>query len=53
MTNYEKYKDIVIDSIEGNYVCKLAEKVYDSDWYCRTSCIECRKRDSKWYTNQK
>ena len=56
MKNYEKYKDLIIDSIRRDSICELAEQVYGDDCELYKSCSECRKFVSQWldeeYTQQ-
>ena len=48
MKNYEKYKDLIIDSIRRDSICELAKQVYGDDCDFHKSCSECRKFVSQW-----
>ena len=47
MTNYEKYKDLVIHTLEKNNFCDLANFVYSQDCKLRM-CSECKELIVKW-----
>ena len=41
MTNYEKYKDLVISCVLNDSICKLANEAYGNKTCDRRTCKEC------------
>ena len=48
MKNYEKYKDLVIDSVKIDSFCDLAKMAYGDGCPADRKCSECMKRVSEW-----
>lgn len=52
MTNYEKYKDFVIDCIKKNDICDLADKVYGTAKCSDRRCYKCTERVADWLNEE-
>ena len=52
MTNYEKYKDLVIENIKEYVSCELANKAYGSDDCSDRKCSECGGRVAYWLNEE-
>jgi hypothetical protein len=48
MTNYEKHKELVLESIKFANTCKLGEKVFDTSECSNRTCSDCRQRIINW-----
>ena len=48
MTNYEKYKDLVISCLMQDSICDLAHEVYEDKTCDRRACKECREFTAEW-----
>ena len=48
MKNYEKYEDLVIESVVNKDRCKLAAKAYGTSDCGDRHCSECRKYVGEW-----
>lgn len=52
MTNYEKYKDLVISCIAQDSICDLAHKAYGTDQCARRTCEECWEFTAEWINRE-
>ncbi len=48
MTNYEKYKDLVISCVLIDSICELANEAYEGKSCERRTCKECAKFTAEW-----
>lgn len=52
MTNYEKYKDLVISCILKDSICDLAHTVYGDAQCDNRTCEECSKFTAEWLNRE-
>ena len=52
MTNYEKYKDLVISCVLKNSVCGLAYKAWGNKNCITRTCKECGEFTAKWLNSE-
>lgn len=52
MTIYEKYKELVIECIEKDNICKLAHTAYGDTQCGNRLCDECHKFTAEWLNRE-
>ena len=52
MTNYEKYKELVISCVLKYSPCELADKAYGDGSCDERTCTECRKIIKEWLNKE-
>ena len=52
MTNYEKYKNLVISCVLQDSICELAYKAYEGAPCDRRTCVECCKFTAEWLSRE-
>lgn len=52
MTNYEKYKELVISCVLNENICELAYEAYGDKSCAGRACTECRKFIEEWLNRE-